>query len=143
MEEEEERLNLSRSRDDELFGPVFAELEELLTRPGLSDGHPPREVLRAYLERSLEEELVSVVSLHALLCADCQSRLWRERLKGRRRLREERWGRWTIDRRAAFAYATVGIVLGLSLALLGGITWTPPPVVPFAGGGGYPPPRPF
>lgn len=137
-------MNLSRSRDDELFGPAFAELEELLAGASTINGHPPTQILRAYLGRSLEEELVSVVSLHVLLCTDCQSQLWSERLKNSRwrRFREEHLGRWTLERRAAFAYATVGIVLGLSLALL--ITWTTPPAETFAGGGGgYPPPRPF
>lgn len=135
-------MNLSRSRDDELFGPAFAELEGLLAGSAARNGHPPAQILRAYLSRSLEEELVSVVSLHVLLCADCQSQLWSERGSRWRRFRERHLGRWTLDRRAA--YLTAGIVLGLSLALLGGITWTTPPAETFAGGGGgYPPPRPF
>ncbi len=133
-------MNLSRSRDDELFGPAFAELEELLAGSRAPNGHPPAKILRAYLRRSLEEELVSVVSLHVLLCTDCQRQLWSERLSRWRRFRADYLKRWTLDRRAAFAYATVGIVLGLSLALL--VTWTTPPV--FVGGGGnYPPARPF
>lgn len=142
-------MNLSRSRDDELFGPVFTELEELLARGVVVGSHPPAEILGAYLNRRLEEELVSVISLHLLCCADCQQYVWRERLQSSRRRRwlRERLEAWQQDHRAALTYATIGVALGLFLVILGGLTWigSLPGGLPAAagGGGGYPPPRPL
>ncbi|MCS6937381.1 MAG: hypothetical protein NZ610_00810 [Candidatus Bipolaricaulota bacterium] len=141
-------MNLSRSRDDKLFGPIFAELEGLLARRLAVGSHPPAEVLSAYLESTLEEELVSVVSLHLLGCAECQQRVWRERLRSSRRRRwlRDRWSVWRRDHRATLAYATLGVVLGLFLVILGGLTWTGSFLVSLpaaGGGGGYPPPRPL
>lgn len=141
-------MNLSRSRDDKLFGPIFAELEGLLARKAIGGSHPPAEILRAYLNRRLEEELVSVVSLHLLCCADCQQYVWRERLQSSRR-RSWLRGRleaWQQDHRRAFTYATIGIMVGLFLIIVGGLTWTGSFTVSLpaaGGGGGYPPPRPL
>jgi hypothetical protein len=139
---------LSRSCDDDLFGPAFAELEAVLASGHPIGEHPPPEVLRAYIGRTLEEELVSIVSFHVLVCKDCQREVWRERMK------KPRWrvfpedrqlGLLALDQRATLVYAAVSLLLvvGLAWAFLSGSFDPGSWALTSGGGANYPPPRPM